>query len=56
MADLDDAFLALVGGDESSDEEFNQAEEHNESGSRVASESPLLDDDTSKKDASEKKS
>lgn len=53
MADVDDEFLALVGGDESSDEEFNQAGNGDENGSRAGSESPLPDD-TSRKAASTK--
>ncbi|RYP73037.1 hypothetical protein DL769_004312 [Monosporascus sp. CRB-8-3] len=48
MADVDDEFLALVGGDESSDEDFNQAENDGDHGSRAASESPLPDDKTKK--------
>ncbi|RYP67048.1 hypothetical protein DL771_007467 [Monosporascus sp. 5C6A] len=48
MADVDDEFLALVGGDESSDEEFNQAENDDDNGSRAASESPLPDDKMNK--------
>lgn len=51
MADLDDEFLALVGGDESSDEEFNQAEENHDDGSRAVSESPLPGDDNKSKKA-----
>lgn len=56
MADVDDEFLALVGGDESSDEEFNQAENPDDSGSREASESPLPDDKNTKKSESTPKS
>lgn len=55
MADVDDEFLALVGGDESSDEEFNQAEDGDDNASRVGSGSPFPDDN-SKKLASGKKS
>lgn len=55
MADVDDEFLALVGGDESSDEEFNQAEDGDDNASRVGSGSPFPDDN-SKKLASAKKS